>query len=360
MKILGIESSCDETAAAVVEDGRVILSNVVQSQIDLHKAYGGVVPEVAARSHIEVINAVIDTAVSEAGSWNQIDAIAVTRAPGLIGSLLIGTLAARTLAIVKNKPLIPVHHIEAHVYATFLNHPASTPLQPQPDFPLLALVVSGGHTQLLLFKNHGDLQVVGGTRDDAVGEVFDKVAKILGLPYPGGPSISKAAQNGDPRAYQLPKAKLDLPYDFSFSGLKTATLRAAQKVVGKTHDFPSGAIAPLLSAKQQADLAASFQSVAIATLVDKFIEACQEFQPASTALAGGVAANQLLRSELTRRLNQLDTPLAVAPPALCTDNAAMVASCGYFRVINHVNGRPTQSVFADPYTLTVDPNFELT
>lgn len=269
MKILGIESSFDETAASVVEDGRVLLSNVVHSQIDIHAQYGGAVPEVAARSHIEVINPVINKALTDANlTWDDIDAIAVTYAPGLVGSLLVGTLAARTLAVLKNKPLYPIHHVEAHVYANFIteqrslgdnesasarrtgaeseavgdataNEPRSEQrsnrlLLPsrQPEFPMLALIVSGGHSQLVLFRGHGDYELLGQTQDDAVGEAFDKVAKIIGLPYPGGPSIAKAALSGNPKAYPLPKAKLAGKYDFSFSGLKTAVLRAVQREVG--------------------------------------------------------------------------------------------------------------------------------
>ena len=233
--ILGIETSCDETAASVVLDGRQILSSVVNSQIDIHAMYGGVVPEVAARSHIEVINPVINQALTDAGlTWDDIDAIAVTYAPGLIGSLLIGTLAARTLAILKNKPLYPVHHIKAHVYANFLNQDGKVP-----EFPILSLIVSGGHSQLVLFKSHTDFAIIGQTQDDAIGEAFDKVAKILGLPYPGGPSIAKAAENGNPLAYDLPKAKLANKYDFSFSGLKTAVLRAVQREIGVDFTYPS-------------------------------------------------------------------------------------------------------------------------
>ena len=213
MNILGIESSCDETAAAVVLDGRKILSNVVNSQIDIHAIYGGVVPEVAARSHIEVINPVINQALSEANmTWDDIDAIAVTYAPGLMGSLLVGTLAARALAVLKGKPLYPIHHVEAHVYANFLNVTA-------PEFPLLALIVSGGHSQLVLFRDHGDYELLGQTCDDAVGEAFDKVAKILGLPYPGGPSIARAAMDGDPLKYKLPKAVLKCSHDGPHTGM---------------------------------------------------------------------------------------------------------------------------------------------
>ena len=321
MKILGIESSCDETAAAVVQDGRILLSNVINSQIDIHALYGGVVPEVAARSHIEVINPVINQALSDANlTWDNIDAIAVTYAPGLIGSLLVGTLAACTLAILKNKPLYPIHHVEAHVYANFLNENA-------PEFPMLALIVSGGHSQLVLFHDHGNYELLGQTQDDAVGEAFDKVAKIIGLPYPGGPSIAKAALSGDPIAYKLPKAKLDGKYDFSFSGLKTATLRAIQREVGVDFTFPSHDLPARLNDVQRANFAASFQRTAVETLVDTAERAFYDFNPKSVVIAGGVAANQELRRILSERL-----PLQIdyAPMNLCTDNAAMIATLGYY------------------------------
>lgn len=332
MRVLGIESSCDETAAAVVEDGRKLLSNVIHSQIDIHAAYGGVVPEVAARSHIEVINLVINQALSQAHcSWDDIDAIAVTYAPGLVGSLLVGTLAARTLAFLKNKPLYPIHHVEAHVYANFVVEQSNS-LQlelpsKQPTFPMLALIVSGGHSQLVLFKDHGDYQLLGQTQDDAVGEAFDKVAKIIGLPYPGGPSIAKAAKNGDPNKYKLPKAKLAGKYDFSFSGLKTAVLRAVQREAGVDFTFPSHELPARLNDAQRADFAASFQQTAVETLVDKATLAFQDYQPASVVIAGGVAANQELRRQLAERL---PLPIEYAPMQLCTDNAAMIATLGYY------------------------------
>jgi len=343
MKILGIETSCDETAASVVEDGRVLVSNVVHSQIDIHAVYGGVVPEVAARSHIDMINPVIDKALSEAQlTWDDIDAIAVTYAPGLVGSLLIGTLAARTLAIIKNKPLYPIHHVEAHVYANFLNDNA-------PEFPMLALIVSGGHSQLVLFRDHGDYELLGQTCDDAVGEAFDKVAKILGLPYPGGPSISSAALNGDPNKYKLPKAKVQGAYDFSFSGLKTATLRAVQHETGVDHTFPSFELASLLNDQQRNDFAASFQKTAVETLVDKTEKAFITYNPKSVVIAGGVAANQELRRVLSERLPiQID----YAPMNLCTDNAAMVATLGFYYAQNK---QPT-----DPYDLEVLPSLSMT
>lgn len=342
MKVLGIESSCDETAAAVVQDGHIILSNVVNSQIDIHALYGGVVPEVAARSHIEVINPVINQALSDANlTWDDIDAIAVTYAPGLIGSLLIGTLAARTLALLKNKPLYPIHHVEAHVYANFLNETA-------PEFPILALIVSGGHSQLVLFRDHGDYELLGQTCDDAVGEAFDKVAKIIGLPYPGGPSIAKAATNGNPLAYKLPKSKLSGIYDFSFSGLKTATLRAVQREVGVDFTFPSSGLAKLLNDAQRADFAASFQRTAIETLVDKTEQAFRDYAPKSVVIAGGVAANQELRRILSERI-----PIHInyAPMSLCTDNAAMVASLGYYYAAKN---KPTS-----PFELEVSPSLSM-
>lgn len=343
MKILGIESSCDETAASVVQDGRILLSNVVNTQIDIHAVYGGVVPEVAARSHIEVVNPVINQALADAHvTWDDIDAIAVTYAPGLIGSLLVGTLAARTLAVLKDKPLYPIHHVEAHVYANFLNETA-------PEFPMLALIVSGGHSQLVLFRDHGDYELLGQTQDDAVGEAFDKVAKILGLPYPGGPSVAAAALRGDPRRYTLPKAKLKDPYNFSFSGLKTAVLRAVQRETGVDFTFPSGELAARLSDVQRDDFAASFQYTAISTLVDKAEQAFRDYAPKSVVIAGGVAANQELRRQLSERL---PLPIDYAPMNLCTDNAAMIATLGYYYA------QKKQPV--DPMDLEVIPSLSMT
>lgn len=336
MKILGIESSCDETAASVVEDGHKLLSNVVHSQIDIHAKYGGVVPEVAARSHIEYINPVIEQALSDADlTWDDIDGIAVTYAPGLIGSLLVGTLSAQSYALAKNKLLYPVHHVEAHVYANFLTKKADyidLPPLPvsQPLFPLLALIVSGGHSQLVLFKNHGDYELLGQTADDAVGEAFDKVAKILGLSYPGGPSIAKAALNGNPDKYQLPIAKMQSAYDFSFSGLKTAVLRAVQAECGVGYDFPSHELAGLLNESQRNDFAASFQKTAVKTLVNATLRAFEKYQPSSVVIAGGVASNQHLRQQLK---NALPIDIQYAPPALCTDNGAMVATLGCYHAM---------------------------
>lgn len=330
---MGIESSCDETSAAIVEDGRAVLSNVVNSQVDIHAEYGGVVPEVAARSHIEVINPVIRQAMREANvTWDDIDAIAVANAPGLIGSLLVGVLAARTLAELHNKPLYPVHHVEGHIYANFITEqsPTTEPLtlpSKQPVFPMLALAVSGLHSQLVLFEDHGKYRLLGETLDDAVGEAFDKVARMLGLPYPGGPAITTAALTGNPLKYALPKAKLKSPYDFSFSGLKTAVLRAIQREVGVDHTFPSHELPDRLNDELRNDFAASFQHVAVKTLVDATVKAVQEFQPASLVIAGGVAANQELRRQLSERS---PIPIEYAPISLCTDNGAMIATLGYY------------------------------
>ena len=343
MKILGIESSCDETAASVVEDGRRLLSNVVNSQIDIHSVYGGVVPEVAARSHLEVIVPVIEKALSDADStWADIDAIAVTYAPGLVGSLLIGTLAARTLALLNDKPLYPIHHVEGHVYANFL-------LEKTPAFPVLALIVSGGHSQLVLFRDHGDYELLGQTQDDAVGEAFDKVAKIIGLPYPGGPSIADAAKVGNPHAFTFPKARMQGAYDFSFSGLKTAVLRTVQAETGVGYDFPSHQLPERVSDGLRADIAASFQRIAVETLVDKAEKAFRDYSPASVVIAGGVAANQELRRQLSERL-----PLEIeyAPINLCTDNAAMIASLGYYYAQKN---EPT-----DPRDLEIVPSLSMT
>jgi N6-L-threonylcarbamoyladenine synthase len=354
MKILGIESSCDETAAAIIENGSLLLSNVVKTQIDIHALYGGVVPEIAARSHIEVINPVINQALQDAHlTWNDIDGIAVTYAPGLSGSLLVGTLAARTLALLKNKPLIPVHHVEAHVYANFITSQADhiTLALPsrQPSFPMLALIVSGGHSQLVLFKSHGNYELLGQTQDDAVGEAFDKVAKIIGLPYPGGPSIAQAALQGDPLKYRLPKAKMSGTYDFSFSGLKTAVLRAVQREVGVDTTYASYRLPELLNDAQRADFAASFQRTAIETLVDKAETAFKQYSPASVVIAGGVAANQELRRILQDRLL---IPIEYAPMQLCTDNAAMIAILGYYMA----QGKRTIS----PLDLGIQPSLSMT
>ena len=391
MKILGIETSCDETAASVVEDGTRLLSNVVSSQIKVFEAYGGVIPEVAARSHIEVMLPVVQQALADANcAWDDIDAIGVTYAPGLIGSLLIGSLAARTLAYAKEKPLYAVHHVEGHVYANFLTSQSDatqlTLPSREPSFPLLALIVSGGHTQLALFHGHGDFVLLGQAQDDAVGEAFDKVAKIIGLPYPGGVSISKLAPSGNANAFDFPKASLRCPdgctheinkppteaelasgavirggrgevfsrnrchlYDFSFSGLKTAVLRTVQAQCGVDHTFPSHQLPERVSDGLRADVAASFQRVAVETLVDKTVKAARDYSPASVVIAGGVAANQELRRQLQEALPM---PIEYAPMSLCTDNAAMIASLAYYMA---QHGQPT-----DPFELDIVPSLSMT
>lgn len=352
MKILGIESSCDETAASVVEDGSRLLSNVVASSMDLHAQYGGVVPEIAARSHIEVILPVIQQALDEAEcTWDDIDGIAVTYGAGLGGSLLIGVLTARTLAIAHKKPLYAINHVEAHLYVNFLTQTALPGYQmraAQPDFPVLGIIVSGGHSQLVLFRNHFDYTLLGQTQDDAIGEAFDKVAKMLGLSYPGGPSVAKAAAEGDDHKYELPKAKVGT-YDFSFSGLKTAVLRLCQAEIGENYAFPSAGLSERLSEAQKNDIAASFQRIAIETIVDKAKSAYEAYAPKSVIIGGGVAASRELRSQLAAAL-----PLPVEYPdmKLCTDNGAMVATLGCFKA-------SLGATQADPYTLDIAPNLSM-
>ncbi len=383
MIVLGIESSCDETSAALVENGDTLLSVVTNSSMDLHVQYGGVVPEIAARSHIECINAVIIQAIEESGrTWDDIDAIAVTYGAGLGGSLLVGVMTARTLAIAHDKPLYAINHVEGHVYANFLTsaRPSNKGDSPyplldysfpekQPAFPVLALIVSGGHSQLALFRDHFDYTLLGQTGDDAIGEAFDKVAKIIGLPYPGGPSVEKKAKEGNAYAFEFPKAKMIEPsaalqslrerlnndnypthsYNFSFSGLKTAVLRASQHAIGADHRFPSKDLPERLSEAQKAGIAASFQRVAIETVVEKTVMAFEEFQPASVVIAGGVASSPALREALAAAL---PIDIAYADRRLCTDNAAMIATLGCFK---HKLGAET----ADPYSLEIAPNLSM-
>ncbi len=353
MRILGIETSCDETACGIVEDGKKLLANTVLSSMDLHAAYGGVVPEIAARSHIEAITPVIEQALVQAKcDWNEIDGIAVTQGAGLGGSLLIGVLTSRTLAIVKKKPLYTCNHVEGHIYANFLTEtslPGYVLPNKQPQFPMLALIVSGGHSQLVLWRDHFDYTLLGQTQDDAIGEAFDKVAKILGLPYPGGPSVGKKALDGDPKAFNFPKAKMSEKYDFSFSGVKTAVLRAAQAEIGENYAFPSSKLPERLSEAQKANLAASFQRVAIETVVDKTFEAFEEFKPRSVVIGGGVAASPELRRQLSERL---PLPVEYTDMKLCTDNGAMIATLGCYKAMLE---QPT----ADPYSLEAIPNLSM-
>lgn len=380
MIVLGIETSCDETAAAVVEDGRVLLSNAVSSSMDLHVVYGGVVPEIAARSHIEAIIPVVQEALDEAfpafsvksgasaediaasrrQQWAKVDAIAVTYGAGLGGSLLIGVLTARSLAIAYDKPLYAINHVEGHLYANFLTAQSDSPAlaayklpAEQPEFPVLGLIVSGGHSQLVYFRSHFDYSLLGQTNDDAIGEAFDKVAKILGLPYPGGPSVSRKALEGDPQAFKLPKAKMPGKYDFSFSGLKTAVLRLAQQQVGADFTLPSTALPGMLNDKQKADIAASFQRTAVETVVDKAVMAYEEYGPKTVIIGGGVASSPELRRQLSERLEPLmGRPIAYTDPKLCTDNGAMIATLGCYKAMM---GQPP----ADPYTLDIAPNLSM-
>jgi N6-L-threonylcarbamoyladenine synthase len=338
MKILGIETSCDETAAAVVENGSRILSNVLISQLDMHRQFGGVVPEVAARSHVEVMLPIVQKAHDEAKvTWEDIDGIAVTKGPGLMGSLLIGALTARTLAELTGKPLYAINHIEAHTYANFL-------LEEQPRFPLLSLTVSGGHTQLVLFWDHGDYQILGRTRDDAAGEAFDKTARLIGL-APNGRALAEAAAHGDDQAFPLPHPNLGKDsLEFSFSGLKTAVLRQTQHLVGRDFRTPSHEVAQLLSDQQRYDLAASFQRTVVEILVERLERAVDRYQPTSIVIGGGVAANQYLRQTVSQWLGDR---VQYPPMNLCVDNAAMIAALGYYYA--------QQQSTTPPSKLAVDP-----
>lgn len=329
--ILGIETSCDETAAAVVADGRTMHSNVVASQVEIHRRYGGIFPEVASRQHVLSIVPVVEEALTEANiDWDDLAAVAVTVGPGLAGSLLVGVNVAKGIAWARGLPLIGVNHIEAHIYGNWLVEGSP------PDLPAVCLVVSGGHTELILMTGHGCYQRLGGTLDDAAGEAFDKVGRLLGLPYPGGPAIQEAARAGTPTAFKLPRAWLPGTYDFSFSGLKTAVLRIIQKYQAQTGKQPEGEPGPRgqptlpgIPTQPLANLAASFQAAAVDVLVEKTCQAAEAFGAQSILLAGGVAANQWLRMEMSRRS---PVPVRYPPPQLCTDNAAIVAAAGFYRL----------------------------
>ncbi len=322
MKILGIETSCDETAASVVEDGTKVLSNVIASSVDMHAQTGGVVPEVAAREHIRQISPVVDKALSDAKlDWSEIDAIAVTHAPGLIASLLVGVNTAQTLAYIHKIPLIPIHHVAGHIYANFLERGNDNFefRSSSFEFPILVLTISGGHNELVLMKDHHDFEVIGETLDDAAGEAFDKVARLLGLGFPGGPVISKRAEDGDPTAFDFPRPMLgkDNKYNFSFSGLKSAVKREVDRL--KTIDE-----------RQISNLCASFQSAVIDVLANKLVMAADEFSVKSVHLAGGVSANQLFRKTVRDRLSDNIELLWPEKMVYCTDNAAMIASAAFF------------------------------
>jgi len=310
MKILGIETSCDETAAGVVEDGRRLLSSVVSSQVELHARYGGVVPELASRQHVPAMIPVVQEALDRASCrLADVAAIAVTYGPGLAGALLVGLNFAKALAYASSLPLVPVNHLEGHIYAAWIDR------EEEPEFPALVLIVSGGHSDLVLMDGHGRYQRLGQTVDDAAGEAFDKVARLLGLGFPGGPAIDRLAAAAPPPRLRLPRARLAQPYDFSFSGLKTKVQRIVRGEEGEGPDA--------------AELAAAFQESVVDSLVTKALAAAAERGARQIILSGGVAANSLLRAELARRS---PLPVLVPPPALCTDNGAMVAACGYQRL----------------------------
>lgn len=320
-RILGIESSCDETAAAVLENGRELLSSVVASQIDLHSKYGGVFPEVASRQHILSIYPVIEETLQNAHlSLTDIDAIAATRGPGLAGSLVVGLNAAKGLALGRNIPLVGVNHLEGHIYSAWVQPPNTEGERPVPQFPLIALLVSGGHSEIILMKDHLTYERLGSTLDDAAGEAFDKVARLLKLPYPGGPSIQKASANGNKASFPFPRARLDGTWNFSFSGLKTSVLRLVRKFEEEGKPVPTD------------DIAASFQEAVVDALVSKTIKAARAFKAGEILVAGGVSANQALREAF---LAQTDFKVHIPPLSLCTDNAAMIAAAGYYRFINH-------------------------
>lgn len=314
--ILAIESSCDETAAAVVRNGRTVLSNIISSQIDLHTLYGGVVPELASRKHMEQINQVVEQALAEANiELNDIDAVAVTYGPGLVGALLVGVAHAKALAFAAHKPLIGVHHIEGHICANFIENPGLEP-------PFGCLVVSGGHTHLVNVKDYGSYEILGRTRDDAAGEAFDKVARAIGLGYPGGPKIDRLAKEGNPHAVEFPRAKIDgARYDFSFSGLKSAVLNYINHCEMKNIEI------------NRADLAASFQNAVVDVLVTHAAEAVREYKFGKLAIAGGVASNSALRSAMAKACTDIGIDFFHPSPVLCTDNAAMIGAAAYYEYL---------------------------
>ena len=316
-RILAIETSCDETACAVIENGRALLASTVASQMEMHARFGGVYPEVASRQHVlSIIPVVEQTLVQSNITLKDIDAIAVTRGPGLAGSLVVGMNMAKGLALGTNLPIIGVNHLEGHIYSSWIYN-AGESVSSEPQFPLMALLVSGGHTELNLMTDHLTYERLGSTQDDAAGEAFDKVARLLGLSYPGGPSIQKAAEGGDPTRFKFPRARLDNPYDFSFSGVKTAVLYEVNDLKKKNKNLPVE------------DLAASFQATVVATLVEKTMQAAREYKAKEILVAGGVSANRALRNAFT---SQNEFKVNIPPFSLCTDNAAMIAAAGYYRL----------------------------
>lgn len=336
MRILAVESSCDETAVAIVEDGRRVLIDCIASQVDLHRIYGGVVPEIASRKHIEAIYGLADQALQNTGlTRGDIDAVAVTYAPGLIGAVLVGVNFAKAAALAMNKPLIPVHHIRGHIAANYLAFPELKP-------PFLCLVVSGGHTLIVDVKDYTKMEILGTTLDDAAGECFDKVARVLGMPYPGGAALDKAAQSGDESKYSLPRSKPGVnPYDMSFSGLKTAALNLIHHAeqIGEELDIPS--------------LCAAFSGAVSDTLIPRVIQAVKQTGYQQLAVAGGVAANSRIRGDLTKAAQQLGVKLYMPPLSLCGDNAAMIGAQGYYEYLAgnsadmNLNAYATKSILGE-------------
>ena len=325
IKILGIETSCDETAAAVVEDGRTLLSNVISSQADLHSVYGGVVPEVASRQHVRDLVPVLEKAAADSGlGLEEMDAIAVTFGPGLAGSLITGVNAAKAIAYSLGIPLIGVNHLEGHIYASWL---AQGDLEKDPGFPLACLVASGGHTDLLLMKGHGRYELVGRSRDDAAGEAFAKAARILGLGFPGGPEIQRVSE-GATGEEKLPRAWMKDTLDFSFSGLKTALLHMAQE--RGIYPSPEEGVDQARQTRLVREMAAAFQESVVDVISSKVVEMAAKYQVKGLVLGGGVTANRRLREEIVQRS---PLPVIVPPPVLCTDNGAMIAACGYFQYL---------------------------
>ena len=319
MKILAIESSCDETAAAVVEDGRKVLSSVISSQISIHTKFGGVVPEIASRKHIENINPVIKQALFDANmKLDEVDAIAVTYGPGLVGALLVGVAEAKAIAYATNKPLIGVHHIEGHISANYIENQDLEP-------PFICLVVSGGHTHLVVVKDYGEYEILGKTRDDAAGEAFDKIARAVGLGYPGGPKVDALAKEGNPKAIDFPRGIVNgSPYDFSFSGLKSAVLNYLNQCEMKGEQV------------NRADVCASFQASVVDSLVSRAFAALKDYGYTKLAIAGGVASNSAIRSAFTQRCKEEGIEFYYPSPILCTDNAAMIGSAAYYDYKNGI------------------------
>ena len=336
MKIMAVESSCDETAVSIVEDGRTVLTDCIASQVELHRIYGGVVPEIASRKHIEAIYSLADQALEKAGiSRQEIDAVAVTYAPGLIGAVLVGVNFAKAAALALNKPLIPVHHIRGHIAANYIACPDLKP-------PFLCLVVSGGHTMIVDVKDYTDMEILGTTLDDAAGESFDKVARVLGMPYPGGAALDKAAAGGDESKYTLPRARAgENPYDMSFSGLKTAALNLIHHAeqVGETLDIPG--------------LCASFSAAVSDTLIPRVVMAMRQTGYKNVAVAGGVAANSRIRADLLKAMEQLDVTVHMPPLSLCGDNAAMIGAQAYYEYLAgntadmYLNAYATKSILGE-------------